>query len=109
MVALLVLSAPTSTVRTAPAADPASGPAINQIWSGFGGGCQTNNDGDPTVVYDGIADRWVISQFSVTTTPYLMCVAVSTSPDPTGSYYRYSFGYGSVNFPDYPKLSVWPD
>src|SRR5438093_6809282 len=89
---------------------PIYGPVpINQIWSGFGGGCQTNNDGDPTVVYDGIADRWVISQFSVTTTPYLMCVAVSTSPDPTGSYYRYAFGYGSVNFPDYPKLSVWPD
>src|SRR5216117_2993316 len=86
------------------------GPVPNStVWSGFGGGCQTNNDGDPTVVYDGIADRWVISQFSVTTTPYLMCVAVSTTSDPTGSYYRYSFGYGSVNFPDYPKLSVWPD
>src|SRR2546428_8626517 len=38
-----------------------------------------------------------------------MCVAVSTSPDPTGSYYRYSFSYGNTNFPDYPKLSVWPD
>src|SRR5438876_160396 len=89
---------------------PIYGPVpINQVWSGFGGGCQSNNDGDPTVVYDGIADRWVISQFSVTTTPYLMCVAVLTTSDPTGSYYRYSFGYGSVNFPDYPKLSVWPD
>ena len=89
---------------------PVYGPVpINQVWSGFGGGCQTNNDGDPTVVYDGIADRWVISQFSVTTTPYLMCVAVSTTGDPTGSYYRYSFPYGNVNFPDYPKLSVWPD
>src|SRR2546423_4738221 len=82
---------------------------INTVWSGFGGGCQTNNDGDAVVVYDRIADRWIISQFSVTTTPYLMCVAVSTSSDPTGSYYRYSFSYGTVNFPDYPKLSVWPD
>lgn len=27
------------------------------LWSGFGGGCQTNNDGDPVVVYDPIADR----------------------------------------------------
>src|SRR5438132_4188627 len=89
---------------------PIYGPVpINQVWSGFGGGCQTNNDGDPTAVYDGIADRWVISQFSVTTMPYLMCVAVSTTSDPTGSYYRYSFSYGTVNFPDYPKLSVWPD
>jgi hypothetical protein len=82
---------------------------INTLWAGFGGGCQANNDGDPTAVYDGIADRWVISQFSVTTTPYLMCVAVSTSPDPTGSYFRYSFDYGNTDFPDYPKMSVWPD
>jgi hypothetical protein len=84
------------------------GPApTNTIWSGFGGGCQANDDGDATVVYDRLADRWVISQFSVTTTPYLMCVAVSKTPDPTGQYYRYSFQY--ANFPDYPKLGVWPD
>jgi hypothetical protein len=79
----------------------------NTIWSGFGGGCQANNDGDATVAYDRIADRWIISQFSVSTTPYLQCVAVSTTGDPTGSYYRYSFQY--ADFPDYPKLGVWPD
>ena len=79
----------------------------NTVWSGFGGGCQSNDDGDATVEYDKRADRWIISQFSVSTTPYLQCVAVSTSGDPTGSYYRYAFQYG--NFPDYPKLGVWPD
>jgi hypothetical protein len=81
--------------------------SINTVWSGFGGGCQTNNDGDPIVEYDSMANRWVISQFSVTTTPYLQCVAVSTTGDPTGNYNRYSFQYN--DFPDYPKLSVWPD
>ena len=81
--------------------------AINTLWSGFGGGCQTNNDGDPVVVYDPIADRWVISQFSVTTTPNLQCVAVSQTADPTGAYFRYSFTY--TDFPDYPKMGVWPD
>ncbi len=81
----------------------------NTVWSGFGGGCQTNNDGDATVEYDKLADRWIISQFSVSTTPYLQCVAVSTSGDPTGSYFRYSFGGFGNNFPDYPKLGVWPD
>src|SRR5437764_254594 len=80
---------------------------INTLWSGFGGGCQTNNDGDPVVLYDPMADRWVISQFSVSTTPFLQCVAVSTTPDPTASYARYSFQYAS--FPDYPKMGVWPD
>jgi hypothetical protein len=79
----------------------------NTIWSGFGGGCQANNDGDATVEYDRAADRWIFSQFSVSTTPYLQCVAVSTSSDPRGSYYRYSFQY--ANFPDYPKLGVWSD
>jgi len=83
--------------------------AINTLWSGFGGGCQTNDDGDPVVQYDLIADRWVITQFSVSTTPYLECVAVSTSADPTGSYNRYAFNYGNSDFPDYPKLGVWPD
>jgi len=87
---------------------PVYGPVpTNTVWSGFGGGCQNNNDGDAVVEYDRLAGRWVISQFSVSTTPYLQCVAVSTSGNPTGSYYRYSFQYGK--FPDYPKLGVWPD
>ena len=81
---------------------------INTVWSGFGGSCQTHNDGDPTVLYDPIADRWIINQFAVNVTPTLDCVAVSTTGDPTGTYFRYSFSYGST-FPDYPKLSVWPD
>ncbi len=81
---------------------------INTLWTGFGGGCQTNNDGDPIVVYDRIADRWVISQFSVSTTPYLQCVAVSQTADPTGAYNRYAFSYGT-SFNDYPKMGVWPD
>jgi hypothetical protein len=87
---------------------PIYGPArTNTLWSGFGGGCQSNDDGDATVEYDKLANRWIFSQFSVSTTPYLQCVAVSTTGDPTGSYYRYSFAYN--NFPDYPKLGVWPD
>lgn len=86
------------------------GPAQTKtLWAGFGGGCETNNDGDATVQYDPLADRWVVSQFSVSTKPYLQCVAVSRTGDPTGAYARYSFNYGNVAFPDYPKLGVWPD
>lgn len=83
--------------------------AGNAIWAGFGGGCETNNDGDPIVQYDKAENRWILTQFSVSTTPYLQCVAVSTSSDATGTYYRYAFDYGSTQFPDYPKLGVWPD
>src|SRR5437016_451922 len=85
-----------------------SGPtAGNSLWSGFGGGCQNNNDGDPIVLYDKLANRWGFSQFSVTTTPYRQCIAVSTSSDATGTYNRYSFQYN--NFDDYPKMGIWPD
>jgi hypothetical protein len=81
----------------------------NSIWQGFGGGCETNNDGDPIVQYDKLAGRWILTQFSVSTLPYLQCVAVSTTSDATGSYYRYAFSYGNTQFNDYPKLGVWPD
>jgi len=83
--------------------------AGNSIWSGFGGGCQTNNDGDPIVQYDKAANRWILTQFSVSTTPFLQCVAVSTTSDATGTYNRYAFSYGTSQFNDYPKLGVWPD
>src|SRR6266849_927276 len=83
--------------------------AGNSVWAGFGGGCETNNDGDPIVQYDKANNRWILTQFSVSTTPYLQCVAVSTSPDATLTYNRYSFNYGNTQFPDYPKLGVWPD
>jgi hypothetical protein len=54
-----------------------------------------------------MAQRWIFSQFSVSTTPYLQCIAVSTTSDATGTYNRYSFQYS--NFDDYPKMSVWSD
>lgn len=81
--------------------------AGNTLWSGFGGGCQSYNDGDPVVVYDKLANRWVMSQFAVSGSPYLQCIAVSQTSDATGAWYRYSFQYS--NFDDYPKMGVWPD
>ncbi len=79
----------------------------NSVFQNLGGGCANNNDGDPIVQYDKIAHRWILTQFSVSTTPYLQCVAVSTTDDATGSYNLYAFQYSQ--FPDYPKLGVWPD
>lgn len=85
------------------------GPAAgNTLWSGFGGGCQTNNDGDVIAQYDKAANRWVLSQFSVTNgPPYLQCFAVSTTSDATGTFNRYAFTL--PNFNDYPKIGLWPD
>ncbi|HKE35257.1 MAG TPA: hypothetical protein VKB66_08630 [Candidatus Acidoferrum sp.] len=84
--------------------------AGNTLWSGFGGPCETSNSGDPIVQYDKAAGRWVLAQ-PVFTSPYMYCLAVSTTSDATGTYYRYAFATpnNTTLFPDYPKLGVWPD
>ena len=83
------------------------GPSAGNIYfQGLNTDCATDNDGDPIVLYDELADRWLVSQFSVDASPYSMCVAISTSPDPTGSYHQYEFDFGN-DFPDYPKLGIW--
>jgi len=79
---------------------------VNSFFVGFGGQCETTNDGDPTTLWDAQAKRWVISQF-VTTEPFAQCVAVSTTSNPLGSYYRYEFQWPI--FGDYPKMGVWSE
>lgn len=79
----------------------------NTLWAGFGGACQTQNAGDPVVVYDQFADRWLLTQFTTSGSPVLNCVALSVTSDPLGSYYRYAIP--APTFPDYPKYSVWSD
>ena len=83
--------------------------ATNSLFAGFGGKCETANDGDPIVNFDAAAQRWVISQFAVSPTaaPFFECVAVSQTADATGGYFRYAFQYN--DFPDYPKFAVHPD
>ncbi len=81
---------------------------IQTVWSGFGGPCETSGSGDPVVLYDQLANRWLISQFAGVGIPTDECVAVSTTSDATGSWHRYGFHLGS-NFFDYPHLGVWPD
>lgn len=91
------------------------GPAANNtIWTGFGGFCETDNSGDPIVLYDQIADRWMLSQFtSPSHTEFFNCIAVSVTGDPTGSYYRWEIKNenpaGVDLFPDYPKYGIWGD
>lgn len=84
--------------------------AGNTLFTGFGGQCEATNDGDPVVMYDKQANRWVMMQFAVTngnTAGYYQCVAVSQTSDALGAYNRYAFKYTGFN--DYPKAGVWPD
>jgi len=64
-----------------------------------------NNDGDPIVMYDQLADRWFVSQFRISDNALI--IGVSTTPDPTGTYNVYE--YPMSTFPDYPHYTIWPD
>jgi hypothetical protein len=137
---------------------PLYGPVeTRNVFRGFGGPCESMNNGDAVVRYDQLANRWLIvmptfrrgiSRNIDTTTKqrvpqtqpgeavqlfqppltteippvngqrpsvpkppaegtFCMCYAISTSPDPMGSYYRYEFERDL--FPDYPRPTVWPD
>ena len=66
--------------------------------------CQTSI-GDPIVVYDHLADRWLLSQFA---NPNHMCIAISQSGNPVANTW-YLYQFNTTNFPDYPKFGVWPD
>jgi hypothetical protein len=83
------------------------GPILgNSLWSGFGGLCQSDNSGDIIAQWDKIAHRWVLTQ-NTFQGGYMTCVAISTSPDATGTYYRFAFQ--QPGFPDYPKWGIWLD
>jgi hypothetical protein len=86
------------------------GPADNRtLWNGFIGSWSSTNDGDPVILYDEQADRWVATQFAINTPDdtFWELVAVSETGDPLGSWFRYAFQFPVFN--DYPKMGVWPD
>jgi hypothetical protein len=90
------------------------GPVVtNALFAGFDGPCEKLTSGDAVVRYDQLANRWlfVLPIFrhpaDQPDAPYGMCYAVSSSPDPMGSYYRYQFS--RPLFPDYPRPAIWTD
>ena len=89
------------------------------FWSGLSGPdaaglCSTNPQGESSVAYDQLADRWVIAEAAYAggaspVAPFVECVAVSTSADATGTWNRYVFQVSSTLFPNLPTLGVWSD
>jgi len=79
--------------------EASSATSLTSFWSQFGQG----SGGDPIVLYDEQAQRWLMSEFP----PFqnFLLVAVSETSDPFGSWNAYSFN--TPSFPDYPKYSVW--
>ncbi len=74
--------------------------ALADLWAPLG----AFSAGDPIVLYDEVASRWFLTEF---TDPANLLIAVSSSSDPMGSYYVYSFS--TPLFPDYPKYGIWPE
>lgn len=91
-----------------------AGPYPNDVFfSGFGGDCELENLGDPIVLYDDAAGRWLVSYMSFNVQggaiPGVECVAVSATSDPQGAWYRYEFVISTTDYNDYPKIGVGAD
>ncbi len=86
--------------------DLEAGPfAGNALWAGFGGECENFNEGDVIAQWDKAAHRWFLAQNVLYGGLGAACIAISTSPDATGTYYRYQFPLDGD--PDYPKYGTW--
>ena len=97
----------------------------NSLWAGSGKApCDGNSQGDPVVLYDAIADRWILTNlgFSISNgnpvAPFYECIAVSKTSDPvSGGWYLYALrtDTGAAGQPpqntlnDYPKFGIWTD
>ena len=82
---------------------------LSSIFAPLGTTCATRNDGDPIVLYDALADRWLLSQFCTQFPPFRQMIAVSKTGDPTGEYYIYEFVMPNNKLNDYSKIGVWSD
>ena len=93
--------------------DQVHAPVADSTFWGSSSCNQLGGYSDPIIQYDRVADRWIVGEVAIPLLPPLIgqfaqCFAVSTTSDPTGSYYMWTYGFGT-NVNDYPKIGVWPD
>jgi hypothetical protein len=98
----------------------------DSLWlSGGSNPCNGNSHGDPIVLYDQLADRWILTHLAFALdgsqnpiSPFYQCIAVSKTSDPVaGGWWLYPLRIdtggtgappvGTLN--DYPKFGIWPD
>jgi hypothetical protein len=82
---------------------------LSSLFAPLGTICSARNDGDPIVLYDPLADRWLISQYCTAFPPFRQMIAISQTRDPAGAYFIYEFVMPNVKLNDFPKFGVWPD
>lgn len=84
---------------------PVAGPFALSGLANPSGACSAGL-GDPIILYDQFADRWLLTELSAL--DLALCVYVSQTSDPiNGGWYGYEFQ--TPNFPDYPKYGIWND
>jgi hypothetical protein len=89
---------------------PLSNPiSIKSLFADLQTPCAARNDGLPNLIYDQLADRWLISQVCSNYPPFRQMIAVSQSGDPLGAWYAYEYVMPGVKINDFPKISMWPD
>lgn len=77
---------------------------LDSLW--IAGGSCASGFGDPIVLYDVMANRWLMSELAKLGNH--LCVYISRTPDPvSGGWFLYDFNV--PEFPDYPKYAVWSD
>lgn len=98
----------------------------NALWTGAGTSpCNGHGRGDPVVVHDALADRWLLTHFAfgidsngAPASPFYQCIAASRTSDPVaGGWWLYAIRMdtgaagqppiGTLN--DYPKFGIWTD
>ncbi len=84
----------------------------------FGNLCDTDNFGDPVVLYDTFEDRWVITDFAfkldgggnvISPPGSYQCFAVSKTGDPIAGGWNFYSLHITDALNDYPKFGIWPD
>jgi hypothetical protein len=83
----------------------------------FGNLCDTDNFGDPVVLYDSFENRWFITDFAfrldssgnVSPQTVFQCMAVSKTGDPVNGGWNFYSILDPGGLGDYPKFGVWPD
>lgn len=82
---------------------------MSQLFAPLGTTCSTFDSGEPIVLYDTLADRWLLSQYCYNVPPFRQMIAISKTGDPTGAYFVYEFVMPNIRINDFAKFGVWPD
>lgn len=84
----------------------------------FGNLCDTDNFGDPVVLYDTFEDRWILTDFAfkldaqnnvINPPGSFQCFAASKTGDPVNGGWNFYSINTTGGLGDYPKFGIWPD